>query len=463
MMRYARVLFVTALLVCLLGPLPAEAATEATLLRLFLLRGGTVVSYGEYARLGDRVVFSMPVGGPLDQPQLQLVTLPASAIDWPRTESYASSARRQWYAATRGEQDFEQLNEDVARVWSEIAVSTDRKRALDIAQRARQTLAEWPVTHFGYRAREVQEITSLLDEAISNLRVSLGGGRFELALMASTADVHVEPVLGMPTPREQLDQLLAVADLVNRTERLTLLRTAIDIVGTGNAWIPRKDADAIRRSAMKQIADETAIDKRYGSMSSRVMNTATRAAARGDLATIERLFDKIGEEDKRLGSRRPEDVQALRTSVQVQLDAARRYRLLKDRYVIRQGLYRDYQRSMGVQMLQLAKIRSALEAIRDLKGPAPETLVDLRNRLTGGADRLRRIGAGVPQDLQDTHGLFESAWRFAETAVNARFNAVSSANVGKAWEASSAAAAAMLLLTRAQTELRNFVEPPRFQ
>jgi hypothetical protein len=118
---------------------------------------------------------------------------------------------------------------------------------------------------------------------------------------------------------------------------------------------------------------------------------------------------------------------------------------------------------MGVQMLQLAKIRSALEAIRNLNGPSPDTLVELRNRLTGGAERLRRIGVGVPQDLQETHGLFESAWRFAETAVNARFNAVSSANVSKAWEASSAAAAAMLLLTRAQTELRNFVEPPRFQ
>ena len=51
---------------------------------------------------------------------------------------------------------------------------------------------------------------------------------------------------------------------------------------------------------------------------------------------------------------------------------------------------------------------------------------------TAKAERLRRIGVGVPQDLQETHGLFESAWRFAETAVNARFNAVSSANVSKA-------------------------------
>ena len=39
---------------------------------------------------------------------------------------------------------------------------------------------------------------------------------------------------------------------------------------------------------------------------------------------------------------------------------------------------------------------------------------------------------------------------------------VSSGNVTTAWEASSAAAAALLLLERAQTELRTFLEPPRF-
>ena len=38
----------------------ASAADEATLFRLFLKDGGTLVSYGEVARVGDRVVFSMP-------------------------------------------------------------------------------------------------------------------------------------------------------------------------------------------------------------------------------------------------------------------------------------------------------------------------------------------------------------------------------------------------------------------
>ena len=51
-------------------------AADATLLRLFLRDGTSVVSYGEFARLDEQVVFSMPVGGPADQPRLHVVTLP---------------------------------------------------------------------------------------------------------------------------------------------------------------------------------------------------------------------------------------------------------------------------------------------------------------------------------------------------------------------------------------------------
>ena len=38
----------------------SHAADDATLLRVFLKDGTSLVSYGEPARVGDRVVFSMP-------------------------------------------------------------------------------------------------------------------------------------------------------------------------------------------------------------------------------------------------------------------------------------------------------------------------------------------------------------------------------------------------------------------
>ena len=40
----------------------AASAETVTLFHVFLRDGSTVVSYGEYARVGDRLVFSMPLG-----------------------------------------------------------------------------------------------------------------------------------------------------------------------------------------------------------------------------------------------------------------------------------------------------------------------------------------------------------------------------------------------------------------
>src|SRR5687768_8472488 len=145
---------------CLLGATDAVAADDATLLRLFLTDGTSVVSFGEYARVDDRVIFSMPAGGAAAEPRLQAVTLPARVVDWPRTERYAATARYQRYAETRGDQDFLRLSNDVAAVLNEILLSRDRHQALEIATRARNTLADWPREHFGYRQREVTEIVS---------------------------------------------------------------------------------------------------------------------------------------------------------------------------------------------------------------------------------------------------------------------------------------------------------------
>lgn len=69
---------IVAVLLCLSIPRASGAASNAMLLRLFLRDGATLVSYGEYARVDDRVIFSMIVGGSTEQPQLQAVTLSAS-------------------------------------------------------------------------------------------------------------------------------------------------------------------------------------------------------------------------------------------------------------------------------------------------------------------------------------------------------------------------------------------------
>src|SRR5688572_23258409 len=64
-----------------LALLGTASAAEPTLFRLYLTDGTTVVSYGEFARVGDRVIFSLPIGSGLE-PRLHAATLPAAVIDW---------------------------------------------------------------------------------------------------------------------------------------------------------------------------------------------------------------------------------------------------------------------------------------------------------------------------------------------------------------------------------------------
>lgn len=443
----------------------AQAATGSTLFRLFLTDGSAIVSFGEFARLDDRVIFSMPIGGTVEQPRLHVVTLPSSRVDWARTDRYSNAARSQWFAETRGEEEFQQLSTDVARVLNEVALMPDRRRGLEIAERARKALADWPRTHFAYRQNEVREIVALLDESISDLRASLGISSFDLALVATPADdAALEPLLGAPGPAEQLDQVFRVAALTeSAADRVALLHAALALITEAGPTISDRDARRWKQDVESRIQREASIDAAYADLAKRAMTAATKAAASANIANVERVLDGLRNQDERLGRARPEAVEALRAAVEAQLEAARTLRLRRDQWVVRQGLYKSYQRSAGVQLQQLAKLQPALESIRRLEGPSPAALRSLQQRLDGGADRLQRIAFGVPQDLKDAHDLLISAWRFAEKAVRARSDAIASGNLATAWEASSAAAGALLMLNRAQQDIKQLTQSPQLQ
>jgi hypothetical protein len=440
----------------------AEAASDATLFRLYLKDGGTLVSYGEYTRVDDRVVFSMPVGGPLDDPRLQIVWIPAVAVDWPRTTRYADSARYQHYADSRGEEDFALLNNEVARVLNEVALSTNRTRALELALLARASLAEWPQKHHGYRQDEVREIVALIDESIANLRAAAGATNFDLSLMVSTPTVPLEPVLGMPSLREQLDQVLRLAAMAaTATDRVTLLQSALAMVNENGAGLKGLELMATRASLETRIRADMEIDRKYAKLAEELTKRASREAARARIAGVEKAINRLEREDAKLGKRRPEMIESLRASIEASLSDARRLRLLRDQWVLRQAIYRDYQRTVGARLLSLVKSQPQLEAIRRLDGPPLGTLQSLRSRLSGGAEQLERVP--VSEDLRATHNMLVGAWRFAENAANGRADAVSSGNVARAWEASSAAAGALMLLSQVQQGIQNLLELPRLK
>jgi hypothetical protein len=451
---------ILAVLVCLAGMTRAvSAGSDVTLFRLYMLDGSVLTSYGEFARVDDQVVFSMPVGGRPEEPRIQVTSIKAALVDWPRTDRYAVSARYQRYAETRGEEDFRILSNEVAVALNDIALSSNRQQALALAESVRRTVADWPRMHYGYRQNDVREILSVLDQAISSLKVAQGATSFELSLVAMADAPELEPVATMPNARQQLDEIFYVAAHARGSERVALLQTGLALLSESSSVI--SDAPALRKHAETQIRQELATDRKYASLTQRVVAQAKSYAARAGITDIERLAARIPKEDDKLGNQRPEVVEALNTAVQSQLFAARRLRLQRDQWLLRQSAYREYQRSVGSSLLLLVKNQNSLEAIRTLEGPPPARLLALRQQLSGGAARLERLR--TPEYLRSTHELLVGAWRFAENATRARYDAIEKANAAAAWEASSAAAGALMMLSRAQAEIRSLLEPPRLQ
>ena len=135
---------IVALGLALVVPVAAGAQDGRPLYRVFLSDGTALVSFGEWARVGDRLVFSMPLtpgAGPSD---LHLVSLPVARVDLARSERYAEAVRAANYAATQGESDFAKLSSDVADVLNRVALIADPTARLSAAEEARRALTEWP-------------------------------------------------------------------------------------------------------------------------------------------------------------------------------------------------------------------------------------------------------------------------------------------------------------------------------
>lgn len=131
----------------------SAAADDATLVRVFLTDGTSLVSDGEPVRVGDRIVFSMPAAA-TPNPPLHLVNLPATRVDWDRTNRYAAAARASHYIETQAESDDALLSNQVAQTLNDVSQTPAPAGRLTIVEEARTVLAEWPQNHFNYRAAE---------------------------------------------------------------------------------------------------------------------------------------------------------------------------------------------------------------------------------------------------------------------------------------------------------------------
>jgi hypothetical protein len=444
-------------------------AESVTLFRVFLNDGTAIVSYGEYARVGDRLVFSMPIGavdaGTARNPSLHVVNLPVSAVNWTATEKYAESARHTHYMANSAESDYAALAGDVAATLNAIVLANDAKARLNMAVAARRRLATWPRDHYGYRAGDVREMLGLLDEAITGLRVAAGESSFAIDLVATAppGDPRDQmPLLRAPSAVEAITHAIAAAKATDiPVDRVSILRGVVAALDDPRNALDAAWARPTRRWALHTIAEEGRLDKAYGALTSTTLKHATDAAGRADVRAVERVLATVVRRDAKLGRKRPEEINALLEQVRVQLDAARRLRLARDQWHERASSYRAYKMGVAPIVNAMTRAQRSLDDIKRLAGSDAAVLVGLGDRLATHAKAL--IVLAVPDELKPSHALLMSAVTLAETAVRTRRQAVASGELQLAWDASSAAAGSMLLLNKAKGDMEAAVRLPEIR
>jgi hypothetical protein len=440
----------------------ALAQENTTLLRVFMTDGTSLVSFGEPAKVGDRVVFSMPTGsGP--SPPLQLVDMPAARVDWDRTSRYAASARATHYLQTQAETDYAALSNEVASTLNDVTHENDSAKRLQLVETARKRLAEWPISHYNYRQNEVRQMLTMLDEAIADLRAAATPGRYELTLSAFVDPPTIkEPLLPAPTTRESIEQTLRAARSVDAAaDRTALLGAALATIDREKDALPPDWVATTRAATEAAIQLERSIDRSYQTLTKRMVRLADVSARTADVKSLAWLLTRIRARDAALGGKRPEAINALIAQVEAKLDAARQLQLARERWMLRAPELTTYRAAIREPMDLFASLKSPLEDIKALSGSTPAVLAALQRSAT----RIAKAMAAVvpPAEVAAAHALLLSAVQLASNAAQIRREAALAGDMTRAWDASSAAAGALLLGAKARTDILAALRMPQLR
>jgi hypothetical protein len=448
-------------------PKPATADARviapdgATIYRVFLTDGTSLVSYGEPARVGDRVIFSMPTAATLDNPPLHLINLAAHRVDWPRTERYSEAARAARYFATSAEEDYVRLTSQVAAALADVATASDPTTRLAIVEKARRTLADWPRTHYNYRQAEIAPMLGMIDEIVAELRALSGAGSFDLTFVArADAPPALESLVALPTPREAIEQVLVASDASDASaERLSLLSAALGAIERNADRLPSEWRTTTRAAIRASITAELETDRQYQVITARILDLASRRAKAADVRGIQRLLADLEAQDRALGSMRPDTVTSLVAWLEAQLEAARKLRLARDRWALRLADFQVYSAKVATPLARLTRLHGHLEDIKSLAGSSPFALAAIQK---GAAESSKALASIAPPDeFRSVHALFLSAAQLADTAAKIRMEATLTGDLRRAWDASSAAAGAVMLEMQGRNELKNLSQEPQ--
>jgi hypothetical protein len=426
-----------------------EIADDAAY-RVFLKDGQALPSYGEATVVGDRVVFNLRIaaGAP---PVLQLIGLPAAAVDTARTARYAEAVRAARYAVTDGDKDYTAMSGEVARALTQLAGVADLSERERLASLARTRLLDWSRAHYSYRAGDIAQLADLFDGVIANARVAAGDARLSLNIVAAPRPPPHEPILAPPGLRESIALALGAAKAADDAgDRLAILRAAVEAAGG--------DVES-GAAAARALDEEVQAGAAYAAFAANVRGRAAEAASRADTAGIDALRAEAAARDAELGRRRPAEMAALSADLAAALERARTYRLALDHYAYVKPALLAYERRVRPALSALDGLAPVLTAIRDMRTLAFARVESAHARLVRAAAALH--GVHSPEELTGVHATLSSAVDLAIEACARRREAVIGNRIDVSRQASSAAAGALLLVDAARRDLDNGLFPPK--
>jgi hypothetical protein len=222
--------------------------------------------------------------------------------------------------------------------------------------------------------------------------------------------------------------------------------------------VDRAWARTTRREIHRQIETERSVTRKYERLRMWMLDKTTRLLAAANVRGLMQIREELIARDARLARRRPAEMASLLATLDLRLASARRHRLLLERWTERQPALQAYATAVTPYLSAATSLPRALEDVKALSGPAPGLLTDAESQLAlARADALR---ASVPDEARTAHQVWLSAQQLAVRALRTRRGAIQSGNLDQAWEASAAAAGALMLLQQLRVDVPALLRPP---
>ena len=428
----------------------------ASTFRVFLKDGRALPAYGESAIVGDRVVFSLLVGGGAVPVSTQLMTLPAASVDLDRTARYAKAVRAAYFAATSGEAEYSSLTSEIASTLDALPAVTDPAARLQLAEQGRQRLQAWSSDHYDFHAADIRQFMQDFDVVIAQLRAGTGAGDAQMSLdfVAGAANVKPEPVLPPPTLRESIEAaLFAYRAADDGATREAVLRTIVSTLG------PTAAEPELLAEARHELDAELSADRAYTALSTDLLSRADAARKQGDVAAAAGLGPELVRRAAALGARRPADVQTLADELAARLTVTRAFRAALDRYAVMKPQLLAYERQVRPILSGLDGMLPVLEHVRN---DLPMGF-DTTNRAIARLESMRSQLAEIkpPEDLVAVQSALAAVIGLSHDACARHRQVLVAPDPYVSSGASASAAGAILLLAQARQDLVTHLFPPK--